>query len=188
MGSFSGTKPSLKKFETLNSGQKNLLDALTKHLNLYQSEATQNPLFQSGQSYLQSLLSQNPEMMKQFEAPYMRQFEEEIIPGLAERFSGMGARSSSAFQQALGAQGAGLMERLASMRANLGMNAANMGMNYAQIPFSQQMQRASLALGTPAFGYQAFQGTPGAGQSILGGLGQGFGTGMGAGFLKLFGL
>lgn len=186
MSSFwSGSKPKLKKFETLNSGQKNLLADLVKHLNLSQTEATENPLYQSGQSYLQSILSQDPEMMQQFEAPYMRQFQEEIIPQLAERFSGMGARNSSAFQQTLGAQGAGLMEKLASMRAGLGMNAAQMGLGYAQTPFSQQFQRASLALGTPAFGYQAFGGMPGAGQSMLGAAGQGLGTGAGFGLMKL---
>lgn len=185
MATFSGTKPSLKRFETLNSGQKDLLRSLLKHLNLSQSETEQNPLFQEGQSYLQSILSQNPEMMKQFEAPYLRQFEEEIVPGLAERFSGMGARSSSAFQQALGSQGAGLAERLASLRANLGLNAAQQGLGYSQVPFSQQFQRASLGLGTPAFGYQAFGGTPGLGQSTLSSLGQGFGQAAGGG---LFGL
>lgn len=185
--SWRGSKPELKKFETLNSGQKNLLTNLMKHLNLSQTEATQNPLYQGGQSYLQSILSQDPEMMQQFEAPYMRQFQEEIVPQLAERFSGMGARNSSAFQQTLGAQGAGLMERLASMRAGLGMNAAQMGLGYAQTPFSQQLQRSSLALGTPAFGYQALGGTPGVSQSIFSGAGQGLGTGIGLGMLKLFG-
>lgn len=189
MATFSGTKPSLKRFETLNSGQKDLLRSLLKHLNLSQSETEQNPLFQEGQSYLQSILSQNPEMMKQFEAPYLRQFEEEIVPGLAERFSGMGARSSSAFQQALGSQGAGLMERLAALRSGLGMQAAQLGQGYSQIPFQQQYQRSALGLGTPAFGYQAFEGQPGAAQSILGGLGQGFGMFSGAGLMKkLFGV
>ena len=56
------------------------------------------------------------EGMDTFKAPYLREFEEKIIPGLAERFAGMGAgsQSSSAFEQALGSSGADLSEREAA--------------------------------------------------------------------------
>lgn len=59
------------------------------------------------------------EGMDTFKAPYLREFEEKIIPGLAERFAGMGAgsQSSSAFQQALGSSGADLSERLGVLGA-----------------------------------------------------------------------
>lgn len=52
-----------------------------------------------------------------FEAPYLREFWERTIPGLAEKFSGVGAgaQSSSAFTQSLGQAGAGLSENLASL-------------------------------------------------------------------------
>ena len=62
---------------------------------------------------------------EQFEAPYLRQFNEQTIPGLAEQFSGLGAgsQSSSAFRQSLGAAGAGLSEQLASIGANKKENA-----------------------------------------------------------------
>lgn len=73
--------------------------------------------------FLQQILSQDPKMMEQFQAPAMRQFHEEIIPGIAEKFTGMGAQKSSAFTQALGGAGAGLAERLGSQRAGLGMDA-----------------------------------------------------------------
>jgi hypothetical protein len=66
----------------------------------------------------QALLGQlGPEGDERFAAPFMRQFNEQIIPGLAERFSGLGAgsQSSSSFQQALGTSGADLSERLAAM-------------------------------------------------------------------------
>lgn len=54
------------------------------------------------------------EGMDRFQAPYLREFQEKIVPGLAERFAGMGAgaQSSSAFQQALGSSGTDLAERL----------------------------------------------------------------------------
>jgi len=73
--------------------------------------------------YLQQILSQSPEMMQQFQAPAMRQFEEEIIPTIAERFSKVNAQKSSAFGQQLGKAGAGLAENLAAQRAGLGQNA-----------------------------------------------------------------
>lgn len=73
---------------------------------------------QSG-GYLQDLLSGNSEAYDRFSAPYMRQFQQEIVPGLAERFAGVGGLSSSGFQNALGQAGAGLSENLASMREGL---------------------------------------------------------------------
>jgi hypothetical protein len=47
---------------------------------------------------------------------YRNEFAQQIVPGLAERFSALGAGSqkSSAFQQALGQAGAGLSENLAA--------------------------------------------------------------------------
>jgi len=46
-----------------------------------------------------------------FAVPEMRRFQEQTIPGIAERFTGLGAgsQSSSAFQQALGTAGADLL-------------------------------------------------------------------------------
>ena len=73
--------------------------------------------------FLQSILSQSPEAFKSFEAPARRQFEEQTIPSIAERFSGMGAQKSSAFGQQLGQAGAGLEENLAAQRSGLGMSA-----------------------------------------------------------------
>lgn len=70
--------------------------------------------------FLQNILSQDPDTMKQFQAPAMRQFNEEIIPGIAEKFTQLGAQGSSAFTQSLGQAGAGLEERLSSQRAGLG--------------------------------------------------------------------
>jgi hypothetical protein len=190
--SMKGYKPELKKFETLNHRQKDVLNSLLKHLNVKLPQTQQNPLYQQGSSYLQSILSQDPEMMKQFEAPAMRQFNEQIVPGIAERFSGAGARSSSGFNQAMGQAGSGLAERLASMRAGLGMQAQNAAMGYAQIPFQEayntqgmNLNRTQLGLGTPAFGYQAFGGQPGGMSAMMGGLSQGIGSGLGSGLGSL---
>lgn len=59
------------------------------------------------------------ESFEQFAAPFQRQFKEQTIPGIAERFAGLGALSSSGFQQSLGQAGAGLNEKLAALQQGL---------------------------------------------------------------------
>lgn len=175
MGFMTGEKSRLKKFETQNKGQKNLHSELFKHLNMHGSGIENQPMYQQGSDFLSRIMSQDPETMKQFEAPMMRQFNEQVVPGLAERFSGMGARSSSAFNQSMGQAGASLSEQIASMRANLGMGAAQQAFGYAQMPFQQMMQKTQLAMGTDPWGYQALEGRTGAGQGFVSGIGQGIG-------------
>ena len=138
----------------------------------------QDPLYQSGSNYLQGLLDDSPEAYQKFEAPFMRQFREQTIPMLSERFAGFGqgAQSSSAFQNALGQQGAALSEGLASLRGNLQLGATNSALGYAQQPQSNAMQltgettKAFLPKEQPWW------------QSALGGLAGGAGSGLGGGF------
>lgn len=151
---------------------------------------------QTGMNYLQGLMSQDPQAMQAFEAPYKRQFSEEILPQIAQRFSGLGALNSSGFQQALARAGEGLSERLAALHGGLGMQAAGMmpGMSQmnqqnaqgllggATFPERMQNQYQQQALGTQGFGYAnipAQQRQPGMGQSIMPGIGQGIGQGIG---------
>ena len=81
-----------------------------------------------GQSadYYRNLLSDNPQDMQAFAAPEMRQFNEQIVPGLAEQFAGMGSGglSSSSFRNATVNAGADLAERIAAIRANLRQQGA----------------------------------------------------------------
>lgn len=139
-----------QQLSTMSKGQSGLLKQLLGSLQGQSTNIQQSPLFQQGSSFLQSLLSGSPEATAAFEAPYMRQFNEQIIPQLAERFSGAGAgaQSSSAFQQALGQSGADLSERLAALKGNLGMQAAGQGLQYAQQPISNLQGFSQLALGT----------------------------------------
>lgn len=62
-------------------------------------------------------------------------FQEQTLPGIAERFSSMGAQRSSAFGQTLGAAGAGLERDLAAMRQQY---------NLAQQPYLQDLLRIGL--------------------------------------------
>ena len=139
-----------RQLSTMSGGQSQLLKQLLGALQGQSSNIQQSPLFQQGSSYLQNLLSGSPQSTAAFEAPYMRQFNEQTIPALAERFSGLGsgAQSSSAFNQALGAAGAGLSENLASLRAQLQMSGLGQALGYAQQPISNLQGFSQLGLGT----------------------------------------
>lgn len=88
-----------------------------------------NQLGQQGGGYeqaigiLQQYLNPESDVYKNFEAPYRQEFEQQTVPGLAERFAGMGAQggalSSSGFGQALGAAGANLQTNLAQLKSGL---------------------------------------------------------------------
>lgn len=73
--------------------------------------------------FLSQLLTPGSEALEAYSAPSMRAFEEQTLPTIAERFTGMNAQKSSAFGQQLGQAGAGLQENLAAQRARLGSSA-----------------------------------------------------------------
>ena len=109
------------------------------------------------QNYFSDLFSESPEAFEKFAAPARREFEEQIVPSIAEQFAGSGALSSSGFAQALGGAGAGLTERLAQMRESL------RGQGLSQLQgFGQS------ALGTQPFGYQTTAAQPGFLQNLMG--------------------
>lgn len=91
----------------LNRGQEDVLNQLSQGLLGPQSNAL---------SYLKDLFSNDSQSLDRFSAPYLRQFNEQTVPGLAEQFGGVGALSSSGFQNALGQASAGLSENLAAIR------------------------------------------------------------------------
>lgn len=106
-----------------------------------------------------------------FQDQAQRQFQEQTIPGLAERFSGMGAgaQQSSAFGQQLGQAGAGLAENLAAQRSQ-----------FQQAGLSQLQSLLGTSLTSP-FSHQLIPGQQGGLQKLLGGFGQAAGAGIGQG-------
>ena len=95
-----------------------------------QQRAYLNQLLQGAQSgnqnamqYLNSILSNDEQAYNDFEAPEMQRFQQQTVPGIMERFSGMGAQSSSALNQTLGQAGQDLSLGLAQQRAGLKQNA-----------------------------------------------------------------
>lgn len=81
-----------------------------------------------GQSadYYRDLLSDNSADFNAFAAPQLRQYNQDIVPGLSEQFAGMGAGglSSSGFRNAQTQGATDLAERLGSIRAGLRQQGA----------------------------------------------------------------
>lgn len=169
-----GPKGKFEQISGLDPAQQQQLQQLIGRIDPSQFAIQQSPSYQAGQSYLQSLLGGD---ISQFASPYMREFQEQTIPGLAEQFAGLGGLSSSGFQQALGGASAGLQERLASLRGQLQMSALPQALQYAQAPGQMQLGLSQLALKP----YQQTVYTPG-GPGFLQPL-AGLGAGLGGAFL-----
>jgi len=112
------------------------------------------------QNYLQDLFSDDPEALERMFAPARREFQEQTVPGIAERFSGLGsgAQSSSAFAQDLSQAGSSLSEKLASMREGL------RGQGLAAF-----QNLSAQGLGAQPFSYLQKQRKPGFWESLMGG-------------------
>jgi len=105
--------------------------------------------------YDQNLLSNGPEAFQQFSQPYLQQFNEQMLPQIAERFAGGGALSSSGFGQALGGAASGLQSQLAQLFTGLQQQAAGRQQNLFQ-------GTSGTALGYSPFAYHEKQGSVGA--------------------------
>lgn len=170
-----GSKDKTKKLPTMAPDQQQLLSQLVQMLG---GGGQLGGLYQQGLAGLGEQMDISPEAFERFSEPYMRQFEEETIPGLAERFAGRGALASSGFGQALGAAGGGLQSQLAQLKSQLQQSALG--------DIMQQYQTgAGRALGAQPFGYQQQAGSAGLiPTAVTKWAGEGFkGLGQGLGYL-----
>lgn len=171
-----GSGDKLSQVPTKTTGQQNLMNQLISSLQgggIFGN----NQLYQSGSNYLGDLYSQSPDAFKRLADPYMRQFQQQTVPGLAERFSGAGygGRQSSAFNQAMGQAGQNLSSQLAGMFEQLrSQNLGNL-MNFSNMPYNQAMG----AIGQNMFENVYQPGSTGLIGGALQGLGGGLGMGMG---------
>jgi hypothetical protein len=115
--------------------------------------------------FLSRLLAGDEDLMRSLEAPAIRGFEEQIAPGIAERFTSMGAgaRGSSGFQQQIATAGSRLSQQLGEQRTGMRMSALDRMLQQVQAPLSYKpysqtyMQRQpglleSFLTGLPAVG------------------------------------
>jgi hypothetical protein len=80
--------------------------------------------FGDAADYYRDLLSDDSETYNAMQKPEMRKFNEQIIPGISEQFSGAGGIGSSGFRNSATGAATDLSERLGAMRANLRQQGA----------------------------------------------------------------
>ena len=176
-----GSKPRMKKQSLLQPGQQEGLNQIL------QNPLASNPLYQKGSSYLQNLLGGGNEAYQQFEQPLLDQFQEQIIPQIAERFAGMGtgagALSSSGLNQSLAQGMKGLGSILGQQRANLTQSLIPQAGQFAQQPTSNLLS----ALGIRSFQPYQTSGTQGLVPPLAAGALGGITGGLGMGLGNMFG-
>jgi len=172
-------KESYSKIPNYEKYQLDLLKQMTKGKG--QFDFASDPQYQQSQQGLQQasgyyndLMSPDSQAYQNFAAPQMQQFQQEIVPGIAERFSGMGAgaQSSSAFNQTMAQEGGNLQMRLAQLRSSLQMQGAEGLTNLSQqqfnmSPYQMMMKRAQAALGVEPFALEHHPAQRSRGQKIL---------------------
>lgn len=143
--------------------------------------------FGSAADYYRNLLSDDSEDYNAFAAPALRQYNQDIVPGISEQFAGLGSGglSSSGFRNAQVQGATDLAERLGAIRANLRQagaqglqNIGQLGLgNYSQNQVTQPGTSGFLSNLSPAIGTAAgsFFGGP-LGSAIGGGIGNWFGN------------
>lgn len=156
-----GSPDKLKKVPTGTQEQEDLHNNIINQANQFQAPGGGYDL---AQNYYNNLLGgDQQEAFNQFSQPYLQQYQEQIIPQIAERFAGGGALSSSGFGQALGGAASGLQAQLAQLFSQLQSQAA--GQQY-----NQYNQLSQQGLNYQPFAYQQQQGSGGFLPSLAGSL------------------
>ncbi len=142
LGQMNGEKG--KGSSTYNKGQLGTLDDAVNSIKGMSGnqDITQNPQYQQGQDWLSSLFN-DQDFFNNFEAPLQRQFQEQTVPDLANRFASMGSggsTGSTAFRNQLGREGSNLSTNIAALRGGMQQQGVNQGLQYAQQPFQNYMQ------------------------------------------------
>lgn len=112
LDSLFGKKPKIHQAPRFTGEQQSVLDQLLGQT----SQA-----MPQGIDFLQQLFTPGSESLEAFQAPAMRQFQEEILPEISQRFANTGSLSSSAFRNQATQAGASLAERLAAQRTEAGL-------------------------------------------------------------------
>jgi hypothetical protein len=145
-----GGKDKYKQLKNMSPGQNQLFNQL---ISLLSGGGQGGGGLEQSLGLLQQYLDPESDVYKNFEQPYMQQFNEQTVPMLAERFAGYGGGmggglSSSGFGQSLGAAGSQLQTNLAQMKSGMQRQSINdiLGLTQnalSQQPFSYAHQQAS---------------------------------------------
>ncbi len=161
---FFGTPEKRENVSTLRPEQEGLYNQL---LGAGQGQGAGGAFGQSA-DYYRNLLSDDSQDYNAFAAPALRQYQQDIVPGLSEQFAGMGAGGlgSSGFRNAQMQGATDLAERLGQIRANLRQqgaqglaNIGSMGLqNFSQNMVTQPGTPGLLGSISPAIGNAIGQG------------------------------
>ena len=180
MSFFFGKKPKYKQVSTLSPGQQSLQNQITGGLTGGQAGQGYSAALQQ----LMDLVQGQPGAYNVMEAPARRQFQEQTVPNILERFTGAGAGRSSGLNRTLSSAATGLEENLAAQRGQMQQQAVQSLLN-------NFLSQSQLGLGTREFENVMEEGTPGFLQSLFSALQpgiSGFAQAAGQGFGQQFGL
>lgn len=109
--------------------------------------------FGSAADYYRDLMGDDSADYDAFSAPIMRQYQQDIVPGLSEQFAGMGSGglSSSGFRNSQMQGATDLSERLGQLRAQLRQSGAQGLMNLGSQGLQSYSQNMTTQPGSPGF-------------------------------------
>ena len=161
-----GRSAKTEQLPALTPEQQNILNQILGMLDVEGMDIGNSELFGAGQDQLLKMLEGDTSLI---EAPLMQQFEQEIMPGIAQRFGGLGAKSSSGYQQAMANAGGNLAAQLGQLRYGAKESALDRALAYSSQRAQGLQSLANLGLGTKSFGYQTTPGSPGLLEGMLSG-------------------
>lgn len=171
-----------KQGSTYNKNQLSYIDDMIQTITSMRGGAQdvqQNKNYQTGENWLQNLFS-DPNFFQAFEEPIQRQFQEQTVPELANRFASMGSGGSlgsTAFRNQLSRENSNLHSNIAALRGGMQQQAIPQLQSYSQQPFSNFMQLQQQALQPTQNTYS--QPTGGLFGPLFGALGGGAASGYG---------
>lgn len=157
LGSATGEKGQMGS--TYNKGQRREMKDILSDIQGMKGGAmdvTKNQGYGQGMDWLMSMFN-DPQFFDKFEAPLQRQFEEQTIPDLANRFASMGsggAMGSTGFRNQLAREGSNLSTNIAALRGGMQQNAIPQLQSYAQQPFENLMKLYGFAMNPTQNTYQ----------------------------------
>lgn len=149
MGFWTGTPEKRENVSTLRPEQEGLYQQLVNS----GKRSGAGGAFGEAADYYRNLLSDDSADYNSFAAPQLRQYNEDIIPGISEQFAGMGSGglSSSGFRNAQVQGATDLSERLGAIRASLRQQGAQGLQNIGQLGLGNYSQNMVTQPGTEGF-------------------------------------
>jgi hypothetical protein len=140
---------SFTKHNALNRGQRGLLDQLTRSSQQGIrnqrtpddiSDIREDPNYQAAGNTIQDMLSPNSQAYQAYENSALQDFNQKILPSIANKYAGQGAGglSSSGYQNELKESGNDLTTRLRALRAGIQQNAIPLAQQHAQLPLGNE--------------------------------------------------